>query len=189
MAAEPRQEVVAPHAGRIRESVGEAILAGADHQLDPTRPDDHLAIVERAAEADRVARDLLDQAVRSARGSGHSWAAIGSVLGLTRQAAQQRFSDKERGADAAETRNLGPVTAFDEMGELEQAGRLGWRTVGIGMFTHQMVRTPTQWEHRRVIWGRPAGRQGEGWQVAVRSFPWIYLVRDLGVPAEPELTD
>ena len=24
----------------------------------------------------------------------------------------------------------------------------------------------------------------EGWQVAVRAFPWLYLVRDLGISAQ-----
>ena len=80
---------------------------------------------------------------------------------------------------------LGPVTAFDELRELELAGRLGWRTVEAGMLRHRMVRTPTQWEHRRVVWTGPLRRlEQDGWQVGCRAFPWVYLIRDLGVPAE-----
>ena len=82
---------------------------------------------------------------------------------------------------------LGPVTAFDELPELELAGRLGWHTVEAGMLCHRMVRTDTQWEHKRVVWpGSLARNEREGWQIGCRAFPWVYLIRDLGVPAEPE---
>ncbi|QKE86057.1 hypothetical protein HL663_11625 [Arthrobacter sp. NEB 688] len=148
---------------------------------------DALALVERAAQAHAATRDLLQQAVLAARADGRSWAAVGEVLGLTRQAAQQRFggASEDAGPEAQE-RWLGPVTAFDEMHELEIAGRQGWRTVGAGMLRHRVARTPTQWEHRRVLWSRPADAyEGDGWVVAVRAFPWLYLVRDTGLPAEP----
>lgn len=179
--------------GDLLDALGGAILGSGDTRLDPERAADHLAVVERAATAHTASRDLLQQAVSAARGSGHSWAVIGDVLGLTRQAAQQRFgvaADRHPdpvSADERETRWLGPVTAFDEMPELELAGRRGWRTIGAGMLKHRMLRTPTQWEHRRVVWRRPAAAyEKDGWQVAVRAFPWLYLVRDLGTPAEPD---
>lgn len=162
-----------------------ALILEAEPEIDPDRPADHLAIVHRAAEAHGVTRDLLQRSVTAARGSGHSWAAIGEVLGLTRQAAQQRFGPITEDALDPDVRWLGPVTAFDEMAELEIAGRLGWRTVDAGILKHKMIRTRTQWEHRRVVWHRPAASyEKEGWQVAVRAFPWLYLVRDTGRPAE-----
>ena len=171
----------------LSDVLGRAVLEGGPGREapDPDRPQDHLAIVERAALAEGVGRDLLRQSVSAARGSGHSWAAIGGVLGLSRQAVQQRFGGGE-GEDAGpEHRWLGPVTAFDEMPELELAGRRGWRTVGAGMLRHRMQRTDTQWEHRRVVWSRPTGSYArDGWEVAVRAFPWLYLVRDLGTPPE-----
>jgi len=34
----------------------------------------------------------IDEAVRAARAANYSWAAIGAVLGVSKQAAQQRFS-------------------------------------------------------------------------------------------------
>ena len=118
-------------------------------------------------------------------GSGHSWAAIGAVLGLSRQATQQRFGAGKRLDEGAEYRWLGPVTAIDEMRELELAGRRGWRTIGAGMLKHRMERTDTQWEHRRVVWRRAAGSyEVDGWVVAVRAFPWLYLVRDLRTPPQ-----
>ncbi len=175
----------------LADRVGRAVLGEG---VDPERADDHLAIVGRAAQADEVTRDLLRQAVAAARAHGHSWAAIGGVLGLSRQAVQQRFgSETDPGGGAAEPgagttgqrRRLGPVTALDELAELEIAGRQGWRTVGAGMFYHLVERTDTQWEHRRVVWSRVAEHYArDGWQVGCLAFPWLYLVRDTGRPAE-----
>ncbi len=183
-----RLQVVDPG---LADRVGRAVLGEG---VDPERADDHLAIVGRAAQADEVTRDLLRQAVAAARAHGHSWAAIGGVLGLSRQAVQQRFgSETGPGSDAAEPgagttgqrRRLGPVTALDELAELAIAGRQGWRTVGAGMFYHLVERTDRQWEHRRVVWSRPAEHYArDGWQVGCRAFPWLYLVRDTGRPAE-----
>ncbi len=188
MAADPGREprVTQPPVDPLADALGRVVLRGGDglEPLDPDRPEEHLAIVERAAAAEQVGRDLLRHAVAAARGSGHSWAAIGGVLGLSRQAVQQRFGGDDDSDEGPEYRWLGPVTAFDEMPELALAGRRGWRTVGAGMLKHRMMRTPTQWEHRRVVWRQPAGSyETDGWVVAVRAFPWLYLVRDLGTPA------
>ncbi len=79
------------------------------------------------------------------------------------------------------------MTAFDELPELELAGRLGWHTVEAGMLCHRMVRTDTQWEHKRVVWPGSARNEREGWQIGCRAFPWVYLIRDTGLAAEPEV--
>ncbi len=176
-----------PDGDTIADVLGRAVLDGDPDQatLDPDVADDHLAIVARAAIAEQSGRDLLRQSVSAARSSGHSWAAIGGVLGMSRQATQQRFGAAREVEQSSEYRWLGPVTALDEMRELELAGRRGWRTVGAGMLKHRMERTDTQWEHRRVVWRRPAGSYAtDGWVVAVRAFPWLYLVRDLRTPPE-----
>lgn len=156
--------------------------------LESTDQDDRLALVGRTAEAETVVRDLLQQAVGRARLDGHSWAAIGARLGLSRQAVQQRFSGVREDESETELRRwLGPVTAFDEMPELEIAGRRGWHTVRAGMLRHLMVKTNTQWEHRRVVWSGLHHRfDSDGWVIGCRAFPWIYLIRDLGRPAESE---
>lgn len=172
----------------LSEALGRCVLRDAERLLDPVDPGDHLLIVDRAAEAERASRELLAQSVAAARGSGHSWASIGSVLGLSRQAVQQRFggaAPDTSGEQLPQTRWLGPVTAFDEMPELDLAGRQGWHTIEAGMLKHKMVRTDTQWEHKRVVWTRPlSGYLEDDWQIGARAFPWLYLVRDLGVPPE-----
>jgi hypothetical protein len=169
-----------PNAGLV-EALGSAILDGA-----PT--EDPLGLVRRVADAEDSVRHLLHQSVGAARAAGHSWAAIGAELGMSRQAVQQRFGERTSAtADplTEEQRWLGPVTAFDEMGELEIAGRLGWHTVRAGMLRHLMVRTSTQWEHKRVVWTGSLGRYEKvGWVVGCRAFPWVYLVRDTGLPVE-----
>ncbi|KRE39197.1 hypothetical protein ASG73_02320 [Janibacter sp. Soil728] len=170
----------------VSEALGAAILEGIDAEGDPQQ---HLTVVRRAASAEDEAAALLRQAVLAARGAGHSWAALGAELGMSRQAVQQRFGARSSQADdagaGAQERWLGPVTAFDEMAELEIAGRQGWRTVGAGMLKHRVRRTATQWEHKRIGWTGPLRRwEDDGWEVAVRAFPWIYLVRDTGRPAE-----
>lgn len=175
-----------PGSPELAQALGAAILAGLDVDDEGQ---DHLAIVRRTAEAETEVEALMRQAVGAARGAGHSWAGLGAELGMSRQAAQQRFGDRKGAAGDAlaegEERWLGPVTAFDEMAELELAGRRGWRTVGLGMLKHRVRRTPTQWEHKRVVWTGPLRRwEGAGWQVAARAFPWVYLVRDTGLPAE-----
>ncbi|MGW9630220.1 hypothetical protein ACWGST_05915 [Agromyces sp. NPDC055520] len=151
--------------------------------------DGHLALIRASAEAEREVRAILRQAVESARSGGVSWSAIGAELGMSRQAAQQRFGDTSRADATADDgsgyRWLGPVTAFDELAELELAGRAGWHTVEAGMLRHRMVRTETQWEHKRIIGRGPSRRdEDDGWILACRSLPWAYLIRDLGVPPE-----
>ncbi|ANJ26671.1 hypothetical protein [Agromyces aureus] len=146
--------------------------------------DAHRSLIAASARADAEVRGILQRSVEAARAGGASWSVIGAELGMTRQAAQQRFGSVEAPRGAAE-RWLGPVTAFDEMVELEAAGRAGWRTVEAGMLAHRMVYTGTQWEHRRVLWrSAPVADGADGWQVGCRAFPWIYLVRDLGIPVE-----
>ncbi len=171
----------------LRGVLAEAILGDrADAPLES--PEAQLALVARVRDAENEIRALLQQSVNAARSGGHSWGAIGETLGLSRQAVQQRFGKHDEDLpptpDGTRQRWLGPVTAFDEMQELQLAGRLGWRTVGAKMFYHRVVHTPTQWETRRTIWSGPVRRlEKDGWEVGTLAFPWVYLVRDLHEPA------
>lgn len=192
--AQPDAAVSAPGSGNdVADQVGDqladrlalAILRGSDLE-GHAGGGDHLELVRRCHRAEALTKSLTRQAVDAARSAGRSWAEIGRELGMSRQAAQQRFGGSVEPLPPDE-RWLGPVTALDEMAELELAGRLGWRTIGAGTLRHRMVRTPTQWEHRRLLWPRSAAQSlHDGWQVGCRAFPWIYLVRDTGLPAESE---
>ena len=183
--------MVAAERGRIPvsdldDTLGRAVLAAAGVAVegDALDVDGHLAIVGASARAQRASDDLLHRSVTAARAAGASWARIGTELEMSRQAAQQRFGAAADADPVQESeRWLGPVTAFDEMRELALAGRAGWHTVEAGLFVHRMVRTPTQWEHRRTLWRMTAADRTAGWTIGCRSFPWVYLIRDTGEPA------
>ena len=162
----------------LGEALGAAILGDEPEAPEP------LALVRRTAEAEAIVRDLLRQSVIAARSAGHSWSALGLELGMSRQAVQQRFGKNADAVTRGEQRWLGPVTAFDEMRELDLAGQAGWHTVGAGLLGHRMTRTGSKWEHRRVVWGAARRLESEGWQVGARAFPWVYLVRDTREPVE-----
>jgi hypothetical protein len=134
---------------------------------------------------------LRDEAVSAARHQKISWAAIGDRLGMTRQAAQQRFghpapADPSTTADPANAPvgsvwRLSPITAFDELDLLAQYGAQGWHSVGFGPFYHDMVKDSRPWEHRRVpVFGGPsrAKLEAEGWTlIGDLWFPWSYYAR------------
>lgn len=66
--------------------------------LDPAklefRDAGHVRAIIKAAEAVTAAEKELRQAVADARAAGDSWTVIGAALGVTKQAAQQRFTEK-----------------------------------------------------------------------------------------------
>ncbi|MDN5893360.1 MAG: hypothetical protein L0H93_04985 [Nocardioides sp.] len=173
-----------------------AVLADAVGQLDaPSDPqgvEDHLALIEVVSHVEADARSLLRDAVTSARSAGATWSEVGRTLGMTKQAAQKRFATQgtplRPGVGEGE-RLLGPVTVFDEMGELALAGQYGWHGVERGAGHHRVVRSATKWEHARVSMlsrSRVEAMRVDGWQVISSEFPYVYLKRDLGTPALTE---
>jgi len=68
------------------------------HDFEAT---DDLVAVARAADAVEAAKTALDAAVANARARGRSWNQIALSLGVSRQAARQRFGDSDR-AEALE---------------------------------------------------------------------------------------
>ena len=182
----------------VREAVAAAVLdtpAGLGAALE----DEPLAYLRLVA-ATRVAAEessrLLREAIAAARAAGHSWDAVGRVLGVSRQAAQQRFGtptapEADGGSGAGPARRvLTPVTAFTEMAVLEEEGRYGWHCVDYGASFLVVAASPWQWEHRRVsvVPGQRRRLEQEGWErVRTMWFPWAYYARRLDAPAEPDL--
>lgn len=172
------------------------LIAQAVARLDPslerrldTEPQAHLDLVVLTRRAHDQTNRLLHAAVSSARSAGSSWEAIGSALGMSRQAAQQRFGLKPS-ADAGpnEHRQLVGLTAFNEMEQLNEWGRHGWHSVGFGPWFHDVEHSTTQWEHRRAVIGSRKAREleAEGWErIGTMWFPWMYLKRPIDRPAVP----
>ncbi|MDQ4096658.1 MAG: hypothetical protein M3144_02150 [Actinomycetota bacterium] len=61
-----------------------------------------LEMVAEASEAYEAARQTLQKAVHTALDHGASWSAIGGVLGVSRQAAFQRFGRKRTSASRSD---------------------------------------------------------------------------------------
>jgi hypothetical protein len=150
-------------------------------------PAAHLDLVRVAREISAAVDEVERDAVRAARSAGVSWEAIGGVLGVSRQAAHQRYGLPEAPATGT-TWRMTPVTAFDEMERLAEAGRRGWHSVGFGALYHDLERSEVQWEHLRVTaFQRHRHREllAEGWQrIGSMWFPWAYYARPTRLPAE-----
>ena len=80
-----RAALVAAVQGVVEDPVRLAHVDGATPKAGAL---DRVAVASATLE---VARQCLDDAVREAREAGASWVEIGHVLGITRQAAFQRF--------------------------------------------------------------------------------------------------
>ena len=57
----------------------------------PLAPPPYLSLARRASEAGALAGQVLKLCVQQSRDAGHTWQEIGDLLGVTRQAAFQRF--------------------------------------------------------------------------------------------------
>lgn len=170
-----------------------AAIANADPTIEKridTDPQAALDLVVITAEAYAETGTLLSSAVASARAAGWSWEAVGGALGMSRQAAQQRFGLKAEEAEPShERKRLVGLMATNEMDVLNAMGRKGWHSVGYGPLFHDLEQTDLQWEHKRVFVGsrRIKNLETEGWErVGSMWFPWIYYKRSLGIPAEDE---
>lgn len=177
---------------RLHTALGEVIsqLGVAE---EPQSVSDYLSLIDVASDIESQARTLLGEAVDAARRAGATWAAIGSTLGITKQAAQKRFATTHSPMTSAighDERLLGPVTTFDEMTELALAGMYGWHSIEVGTLFHRVLRSKTQWEHVRISMltgSRRTAMQAEGWEIIRSAFPYTYLKRNHGNPALVEV--
>jgi hypothetical protein len=170
---------------RIREQIAEAVFTGPDdlRAALETEPESYLRLVAAAHVAADEADRLLHESVTGARHAGHSWDAVGRVLGVSRQAAQQRFKTAAGAQDGPTRRVLTGMTAFNEMAALEREGRRGYHLVDFGPFYLVVEASDRRWEHRRTIApSRPAQRrlEEEGWEPVGTWFPFRYYARPLG---------
>jgi hypothetical protein len=172
---------------RIREAIESAVLGTASPDGEVERDSaSFLRLVTcakvAADESDRLLRQSVDQAKRA----GHSWAAIGEILNISRQASQQRFGPgghqppSESGADRIVT----GATGFNEMALLQAEGAAGCHLVSFG-WGHLVVRpSERKWEHRRMaalsVGSARAELERQGWTYVGSWFPFHYFKRPIG---------
>jgi hypothetical protein len=193
----------------IRREVAEAVIGTPEGLRDglATDPNEFLRLVASSRTAAEQTSTLLRDSIDSARAAGHSWDTLGRILGVSRQAAQQRFgsqgappapstvaaglgdvAEHRAAAESPSRRVISPLTSLDEMAVLAEEGLRGWHSIGYGTLYHLVERSEWQWEHRRVVWSpiSPLRRlEAEGWELIGRiTFPWAYYARRLDIPAE-----
>src|SRR6056297_72242 len=163
----------------IRDGVAEACLNAAGPDLLDT-PDGALRLVAAAKVAADRGATLLDDAVAGARHAGHSWAAIGGVLEISRQAAQQRFgtTHDEPEATTPQQRVIRRVTALNELSVLEREQVEGWHLVGFGAGKLVVESSDHPWEHQRLTFASHAllrAMESDGWRIVGVWGPLTYL--------------
>jgi hypothetical protein len=99
-----------PSVPQLRDLVGQVVLAGIDRPRDPLT---QLADAERlAGELSALGERLVGYFVEQARAEGFSWADIGARKGISRQAAQQRYSPFVSRLTLAELTAAGTLASF-----------------------------------------------------------------------------
>lgn len=168
----------------LRDQVGALMIAWAKDQEPPftgeSREGFETAILAAHLIADE-GRIVLHRWVEAARRSGISWSEIGDALGISKQAAQQRFRIPGTDADDEPVGGGEKVVrygahAFNEMSILREEGRQGHELIGVGPLQLTFRRTDVCWEYRRVI-GGSAALEREGWIEVASWLPFVYFKR------------
>lgn len=161
-------------------------LAGGS--LDTASSADFEHLIDAASVVADESGESLRRWVHAGKHAGLSWADIGSVLGISRQAAQQRFSSPNTflgvGLVGAEGDGLilrSGMNAFNEVAVLEEEGTKGNELVGAAPFKLFFTPRGRQWENIRVTAVRRASvikhYEAEGWTHALTWYPFVYFTR------------
>jgi len=180
----------------LRNKVADFILNwhtdGDPKALEGATSEDFKRLIIGAYVAADEASNSLKQWVQSGRRAGISWAEIGTLLGISRQAAQQRFSvnstdvySVEPDFDPQDSRRItrSGVTAFNEVEVLAEEGRKGRKVVGATWLTLYFMQTDGPVENIRVVSFRGASLikeyENTGWTHALSWYPYRYFTRPL----------
>jgi hypothetical protein len=178
-----------PHAresldpSRLQMEVEKAILTHADIlKGSETDTASFLRLIGATSEAVELCEKLQRDAVHQARRADIPWSEIGVVMGITRQAAQQRFAPEENPQPLAKnTRRIIGVTAFTEMEILTSEGKAGYHLVDFGALYLTVMASPDVWEHCRLlslnILGKREQMEAAGWIYVGSWFPFHYFKR------------
>jgi hypothetical protein len=177
---------------KLRSSVAELTIEhysdGSKADLDQASLDDFRQLIRAAYIVSDEAGHSLNRWVDAGRHAGLSWSDIGEVLGVTRQAAQQRFARSSAFAgmagehpDDARTVVRTGMTAFNEVAALEEEGRRGNSLVGAAPLKLFFSPRGMPYENMRVTALRPSSvierYEADGWAYVLSWFPFHYFTR------------
>lgn len=134
-------------------------------------------MIEAAQVAAEEAKATLHRWVEAGRRAGMSWTEVGQLLGISKQAAQQRFGAGPRQPAPFGTIVVTPGTgAASEQELLDEEGQAGRELVDVDATRLLFRQTDRRWAHVRVagVWD---GAAAEGWQPAAQWFVFHYYKR------------
>lgn len=172
----------------IRDQTSALVLDWAASRQPPFTGETGEGFAEAIAVAHLVAdegRVSLHRWIDAARRTGLSWTDIGNALGISKQAAQQRFKltaieDHLAGREGEEIFRVG-ATAFNEMRILSEEGRKGSELVRTGALTLIFRSTTQLWEYQRKLGAQPmiTEMKREGWIYVSSWLPFHYFKRPI----------
>ena len=118
-------------------------LAALEQLLGSTA-DSVLAAVASALQGAQDAEAILEIAVHTARDAGCTWQQIGDVMGITRQAAFQRFGRPKDPRTGREMKRPDPQAAKRAMSILTAFLAGDWTTVGAAFTAQMRVEMPPE---------------------------------------------
>jgi|SRR5690625_580504 len=144
-------------------------LAGGgpfERPADGVSPEELLGYMVKLETLTGTVQHIQHDAVSAARAAGCSWTQVGAALGVSKQAAQQRFRVRLDEPASRDLRMLGPVGRDHELEALAEAGREGWRIKESRTVTHVLEWTGEPWEIVRRLLFQPTGMppSRDGWE-------------------------
>ncbi len=171
------------HEQRLRDLARALGLAWHDSAFAPfegERKEEYARMIVAAHILADESRQTLGNWIDAGRRAGMSWVDIGALLGISKQAAQQRFGGIRDGEEApadAVVVKLG-ATPFSEPRLLDQQGDAGRELIEIGTFRLVFRQTEQRWAYLRSVGPIAAARlSAEDWRVAGRWFVFHYYKR------------
>lgn len=171
----------------LRQRVADLVLDwhtdGDATNLDGADEDDFRGMIQAAHVVADESRHSLNRWVDAGRRAGLSWSVIGDQLGISRQAAQQRFAHSGPDEPATMGKRIvrTGVTAFNEVEILAEEGARGRKVVGATWLTLFFEQTDGARENIRVVSLRGPGLTAsyveQGWEHALTWYPYRYFTR------------
>ncbi|HEX8419770.1 MAG TPA: hypothetical protein VF638_07140 [Sphingomonas sp.] len=173
------------HEQRLRDlarALGLAWHEGSFGAFEGERREDYARMIVASQILADESRRSLGLWIDAARRAGMSWVDIGALLGISKQAAQQRFGgqrdDAEPPAEAIVVK-LG-TTPLSEPQILVQQGAARRELIDIGTFRLIFQPSDTAWDYLRSVRPLATDRlESENWQVAGRWFVFHYYKRPI----------